>query len=168
MKEIKYQGKYISVTEEDINNHVYERVEVKEGVQVFPYKEGKILLIKELRTHEKQARWKFVSGMCDKEGKTPLEHAQEELAEEASMIAESWEEIYSSSVPFATINPNVHFFVCTDVRELSVSIENPDTSIVIEKRWFTFEELFQLMNTKEIWLDDVLMVAVWYLYTNRV
>lgn len=168
MKEIVYKGRYITVTEEVIHNHVYERAEIKEGVQVFPYHEGKILLINEHRVHEQQSRWKFVSGMCDKEGKSPLEHAQEELAEEASMRAGSWKEIYSSSVPNATINPNVHFFVCTEVYDLDIPVENPDMSIVIEKKWFSYDELFELMHDQKIWLDDVLMVAVWYLYGHKV
>lgn len=167
MKEEKYKGKYITITEEIINNHVYERVAIREGVQVFPYRDEKILLIKEYRTHEKKARYKFVSGMCDKDGKSPLNHAKEELAEEAQMKAEYWEEIYNSQVPNATINPNVHFFVCTEISELEETIENPDSSEVLETRWCSLEDLFQLMNQKEIWLDDVLMVAVWYLNNKK-
>lgn len=168
MKEIVYQGKYISVSEERIDNHVYERASLRAGVNVIPVQNNKVLLIKESRGHEDIPRWKVVSGWCDKDDKNPLFHAQEELAEEANMVAQQWEEIYQAIVPNATINPNTRYFMCADVSELSYVHDNPDQHCeVLDKKWFSFDEIFELLNSKSAWLDHSMMVVLWVLYNQK-
>jgi len=167
MKNIRYEGKYITLSEEVIGTHTYERITLRAGVNVIPVKDKKVLLIKEKRTHEDEPRWKVVSGWCDKDEKTPLSHAQEELAEEANMQAEHWEEVYTTNIPNATINPNVHYFTCFGLSELSYIHENPDSCIILEKKWFSFDELFELINTKQTWMDHSLMVVLWVLYNQK-
>ena len=83
------------------------------------------------------------------------------------MQAERWEEVHRSVVPSATVNPNSYYFTCEDVSELPYEQENPDTCIVLEKKWFTFEEVFELLNTKEAWLDHSMMVVLWVLYNKK-
>ena len=167
MKKNVYKGRYISVSEERINNHVYERVQLRPGVQVIPVEGETVLLIKEKRTHEDTHRWKLVSGWRDKEDKTALEHAQEELAEEANMKAKHWEELEGSALESATFNPNTTYFLCHEVSELPYEHENPDSCIVYDKRWFSFEEVFELVSTKEAWCDDTILVALVVLYNQK-
>jgi len=164
MKSIKYKGSYITTSEEEINGHIYERTELMSNVHVLPIRGNKILLMNEFRTHEKKSRWKLITGWCDKEGKSSLEHAQEELAEEVGMQAEHWEEIFYANVPHATVNLNTHYFVCTEISELEEKIDNPDTGEVLDYAWFDFNEIFNLIDQKKIWPGQSTMIAVSYLY----
>lgn len=167
MKKIKFQGKYITTSEEEINGHTYERTELIPNVHVLPIRDNKILLMNEYRTHEKSSRWKLITGWAEKPGKSLLEHAQEELAEEVGMQAMHWEEFFDSSVPNATVNVNTHYFVCTDITELEKKIPNPDSGEVIEYSWFSFDQLFELINDRKIWPGSSTMVALWYLYNSN-
>ena len=167
MKKTTYQGKYITTSEEEIDGHIYERTELMENIHVLPIKDNKILLMKEFRTHEKGHRWKLVSGWCDKNGKTPLEHAKEELAEEIGMQARQWDELFHSNVPNATVNLNTHYFICTDVSELETKIKNPDSSAVLDYKWFTFNQIFTLIQDKKMWPGESTMVALLCLYNSK-
>lgn len=168
MKQTVYEGKYIEVSEERIHNHVYERASLRPGVHVVPVQDNKVLLIQEERTHEDTPRWKVVSGWCDKDEKNPLAHAQEELAEEANMEAGYWEEVYQAIIPNATINPNARYFVCKDLTELSYQHPNPDENCeVLDKQWFSINEIFELLNRKEAWLDHSMAVVLWVLYNQK-
>lgn len=165
MKEIVYNGNYITTSEEIIDGHTYERAELIPNVHVLPIRDNKILLMKEFRAHEKGYRWKLVSGWCDKTGKSPLEHAQDELAEEVGMKAENWEELLYANVPNATVNLNTYYYICTDISKLQQPIENPDIhSTVLEYDWFSFDDIFRLINEKKMWPGASSMMAVWYLY----
>ena len=165
MKQTKYQGTYITASEAVIGGHTYERVELMENVHVMPIRDKKILLINEYRNHERSARWKLITGWCDKENKTPQDHAIEELAEEVGMQAEIWEKFFSSATPNATVNINSHYFVCKSISELVVKIENPDTSKVLEYAWFGYSEIFDLINEGKMFPSGSTMVALWYLYS---
>jgi len=168
MKEIKYQGNYITVTEEEINGHIYERAQLREGVRVIPIQNNKVLLMSEFRPHEKDYRWKLVSGWCDKEKRSPLEHAQEELAEELGMQAENWKEFFNSILPNATLSPSTHYFLCENISELEEKVENPDVGADINGHdWFSFDEIFHLINEGKMWPDDATMVVLWHLYNLK-
>jgi len=152
MEVIKYQGKYITATEEVIDGHTYERVRLREGVHLIPYREedNKILLMKEYRVHEGGARWKFVSGWIDKEGKDALQHAKEELAEELGLEAEYWKEIFSEKNRQATCSTGIHVFLCEHIHPLEQKPDNPDTGEVLDSKWFSLDELIQLIEEGNI------------------
>lgn len=160
MKQIKYKGKYITTSEEKINGHTYERTELIPNVHVMPVRDNKILLMNEYRNHEKDSRWKLITGWCEKENKNPLEHAQEELAEEVGMQAEYWEEIFDASVPNGTINRNTKYFLCKNISSLDQKIKNPDTGIVIDYNWFNIEDIFSMIEAKKIWPGQSILIAL--------
>ena len=166
MQEIKYKGNYITVTEEDINGHIFERVKLRKGVHLIPYREEnkKILLIYEERIHEHKPRWKLVSGWVDKENKSVLEHAQEELAEEIGYSAEYWQEVYSTDREDLTISPSTYFFVCQHLTKLEHPPLNPDSGRVLTYEWFSFDEIFQMLSKDQIKKDGSIMVALSFLY----
>lgn len=62
MREIKYKGNYMEVSEENIDGHIYERVKLLPGVIVIPVRDGEILFMREFRKHENISRIKLVSG----------------------------------------------------------------------------------------------------------
>ncbi len=168
MEKIIYQGNYISVSEQSIDGHIYERASLRPGVHVVPIKDDKVLFMKEYRTHEGIVRFKLVSGWCDKEGKTALDHAQEELAEELGMEAETWEEFHCSNAPGATVNPNTTYFICRNLKTLEHKPENPDTGCrVLEHEWMDVEAIYACLNNKTMWIDDSALVALLALYNIK-
>jgi len=166
MKQIKYRGNYITTSEEEINGHIYERTELIPNVHILPVRDNKILLMHEFRTHEKSSRWKLITGWAEKPGKSLLEHAQEELAEEVGMVAKHWEEFFNASVPNATVNLNTHYFLCKDISELEQKIENPDNGEVLDYDWFDYKEIFELIQTHKIWPGESILIAILYLKTR--
>lgn len=166
MQEVKYKGNYITVTEENINGHVFERVKLRKGVHLIPYREedNKILLIYEERIHERSPRWKLVSGWVDKEHKSILEHAQEELAEEVGYAAKYWQEIYNSDRDDLTVSPSTYFFVCKYLTKLEHPPINPDSGGVLNYDWFSFDEIFHMLSENQIEKDGSIMVALSFLY----
>ena len=167
MQEIKYSGNYITVTEENINNHIFERVKLRRGVHIIPYRDdGKILLIYERRVHERDIRWKLVSGWVDKEHKTILEHAQEELAEEVGYSAEQWREFYNTDRNDLTFSTSTYYFTCTHLTKLENPPINPDSGEILEYGWFSFDEIFQMLSKNQIEKDGSIMVALSFLYNQ--
>lgn len=168
MQKIKYKGNYITVTEEEISGHTYERVKLRKGVHVIPYSnDGKIMLMNEKREHEDKSRWKLVSGWVDKEGGSILDHAIDELAEEVAYSAENWQEIYSSDYVDKTISPSAYYFTCNNLLKLENPPENPDTGFVLGYDWFSFDEIFAMMSQNKILRDDSIMVALHFLYEKN-
>lgn len=168
MQQTKYQGNYITVTEEVINNHIYERVRLRAGVHVIPVRDNKVLFMHEHRTHEHKPRWKLVSGWCDKDNTTPLLHAQEELAEELGMQAGYWEELYNTIAPGATVDPNTYYFLCRDISELDTKIINPDHGCeVLGYRWMNSHDVYTALNAGEMWMDDSALAALRVLHNEE-
>ena len=169
MQEIKYKGNYITVTEENIGGHIFERVKLRKSVYVIPYREEdkKILLIFEERIHENKARWKLISGWVDKEHKTILEHAQEELAEEVGFEADLWKEIYNTDYNDKTISGSTYYFVCQKLKQLENPPRNPDSGEVLKYDWFSFDEIFQMVLEGTLLKDESIMVALSFLYEKQ-
>ncbi len=149
MEKIKYQGKYIRVTEEVIDNAVWERAYIKDGVQVFPItSEGKIILIEEKRPHESQAtRLKFVTGQLDA-GEDPIEAANREMQEEIGFKADHLEIILTSKNS-GTINSSFYQILAKGLTPSK--IPNPDgEDTIVSIKEFTVNELDKLIEEEKL------------------
>lgn len=150
MEEIKYQGQYIKVTEEKIDSNIWERVYMKDGVQVFPITdEGKIIMIEEKRPHEKNpTRLKFVTGLMDKPGEDPLVTANREMQEEIGFKANKLEILIHREAS-GTINNNFYQVVA---RDLEVSkIPNPDgEDTIVSIKEFSIDEILDLLEKEKL------------------
>ncbi len=161
MRRIVYQGNYITVSEEEISGHLYERVSLRDGVHIIPYDEEKgILLIREYRVHEKGERWKFVSGWVDKKGKSLLEHAKEELAEELGLQAGKWTLLYQEKNKNATCSTSLHVYLCEEISPLKEKSKNPDSGEILEMKWFNFQDFFHLIQRGNIRNPGAFLVAL--------
>lgn len=154
-----YHGKYITVSEEMIRDDLYERIHLRAGVHVIAVKEKSILLIREYRVHEGKERWKLVSGWIDKEHKTTQEIAQEELAEEAGLEAETWKEWKTYNTHGMTIGFITTYFVARGISIMPNPPINPDHDEVRELRWVSENE-FHMMLDEELtaWDHDAMHV----------
>jgi 8-oxo-dGTP pyrophosphatase MutT (NUDIX family) len=137
----KYSGKYIRVVEEQVG-HIsnFERVYLRDSVQVIPFKDGKIMLIHEHRVEEGCCRWKFVGGFLDKSGLSKVDVAQEELMEEAGFVASRLVEYFSLGQKSSFVIP-ITYFLAFDLKEKRVP--NPDGDVVLDVKWFSLDDLYQ-------------------------
>lgn len=145
-----YKGQIIRVTEEKIDNIVWERAYLPDGVIIFPItSEGKIILIKEKRPHENPpVRIKPVSGILEASKGGPEENAQREMQEEIGLKAQRMELLWSLTGT-GTITHNQYFFIARDL--VPSKLPNPDgEETIMGLIEFTPEELLQTIKNDEI------------------
>ena len=167
-RKTSYSGRYLTMSEEEIGGHVYERVTLRPGVKVIPCDDdGKVLLIREKKLNERAPRWKLISGWMDKAGKDALAVAQEELAEEAGMAAEEWQEYLHWDKTGFTIEQEQWFFICRGLSRLEDPPENPDQGTISEMMWVGMDELFGLVDNRDMLWDSDTMVVIQILREQR-
>ncbi|MGE3608735.1 MAG: NUDIX hydrolase [Bacteriovoracaceae bacterium] len=145
-----YKGKFLRVTEELMDNIVWERVYLPPGVIIYPITpEGKIIYIKELRPHETpNTRIKPVSGIYEPDKGSPSENALRELQEEIGFAADHLENFLTIKTT-GTTNSDQYFFLATGLRPSK--LPNPDgEDIIMETIEFSPEELLEKYLNDEI------------------
>lgn len=168
MKEIKYKGKYLEMSEENIGGHIYERVKLRAGVAVIPVKGDKILFIREYRKHEGKSKIRLVSGWMDKEGFSSLQVAKEELSEEVNMKAEKWELFYTSGIVNGTVESQIDYFIAEDISKTEQEVQNPDGDVVEEIFWMTEKEYMEKIEKREIeWSEKSTVAMMAYRKINK-
>lgn len=167
MRKIVYQGKYLTMSEEEIGGHIYERASLRSGVKILPIKDNKILFIREYRPHEKKSQLKLVGGWVDKDNKTSLEIAQEELREEISLEAKEWKLFYTYETPNWTVEDRQDYFIAENLIQLPKQ-NNPDSDIIEKIVYLGEKELLEKLENKEIlWDKDMLVVLMWFRRLNE-
>ena len=144
-----YEGKFIKVTEEEIQGAVWERAYLNDGVQVFPINsEGKIALIEEKRPHEKKTtRLKFVTGLMDA-GEDPLETANREMQEEIGYKA-SHLEVLIHRDSSGTINNNFYQVLATGLKVSK--IPNPDgEDTILSINFYSIAEIEDFLEKEKL------------------
>ena len=150
MEKEVYKGNIIRVTEEQIENIIWERAYLPDGVIIFPItSEGKVILVHEKRPHETPPhRIKPVSGILEYEKGTPEENAQREMQEEIGFKARTMELLWKMKSN-GTVNNEQYFFVASDL-EYS-KLPNPDgEETIMGTIELTPEELLQKILKEEI------------------
>ena len=134
----------------------------KDIVIVLPYKEKKILIIKEYRKYYDTEMWKFVSGGMDKPHLGSLETAQEELAEEIKMETNEWSLYHQFDKMFSSVN--IFYYIAQNPTLMINPIENPDEDdIIVDQKWVSLEELWTMVDNKEIIWKESVLVAINFL-----
>jgi 8-oxo-dGTP pyrophosphatase MutT (NUDIX family) len=150
MEKLVYNGNIIKVTEEKINDIVWERAYLPDGVIIFPLtSEGKILLVKERRPHETPPlRIKPVSGILERDKGTPEENAQRELQEEVGLKASQMELLWKLQST-GTVTSSQYFFIARDL--IPSKLPNPDGEETIEEVMaFSPEDLKKFILNDEL------------------
>jgi len=124
MEQNVYGGKFVTVTEEVIDNCVYERVYIQNAMTILPVDDqGRILFIKEKRIHETpQIRWKPVTGYFET-GFNLEENANRELQEEIGKKAESITPFFQMQLS-GTVNMTQYFVIARNL--FNSKLPNPD------------------------------------------
>ena len=129
-------------------------------VIIFPVDTAKkkVLLIQEYIHSYDQKIWKFASGNTDKSGKSLIEHATEELAEELKMEAKVFTHFYTFEKIF--VSRRTHCFIAENPTIMPNPPENPDTDFITDTRWVSQSELWAMIDTKEIFWKETVLVAL--------
>ena len=157
MEKTVYQGNIVKVTEEKIDEIVWERVYLPDGVIILPVTdEGKILLIQEKRPHENPpVRLKAVSGILEHDKGSPEENAQRELQEEIGLKATFLEPLLTLKGN-GTINSTQYYFVARGL--VKSKLPNPDgEDTILSVEAFTPDEIRQKLKNGELkWSNSTL------------
>ena len=151
MEDTKYQGKFIRVTEEKIDDVTWERVYLNDGVQIFPMTEdGKIIMIEERRPHERNPiRLKFVTGLIEK-GEDPLLTANREMQEEIGFKADHLKMLIERNAS-GTINNNFYQIIATGLSRSKIPNPDGEDTIVSIKEYSIAEIEKMLEDGKLPW-----------------
>lgn len=150
MEKEVYKGQIVRVTEEKIEEILWERVYLPNGVIIFPMNEkGQILMVEEKRPHENPPiRIKPISGILEPEKGSPEENAQREMQEEIGLKAGSLENFWNMKAS-GTVNNLQYFFLARNLSESK--LPNPDgEETIISVKAYEVEELMKMYMNDEI------------------
>ncbi|WP_228479253.1 NUDIX domain-containing protein [Microbacterium atlanticum] len=97
--------------------------------------EGRVLLIQQYRHPIRRRDWEVPAGLLDIAGETPLETAQRELAEEADLVAESWEPLLSIFTTPGGNDEVVHLFLARGLSPAGEVHAREDEEADIRLEW---------------------------------
>lgn len=146
---IKYQGNFLKVVEQEIENHIWEKVFLPSAVVIFPVNEkGEILLIEEYRPHELVTkRLKLVTGHIEK-GEDILLCSNRELQEEVGFRANLLENFYTYHSS-GTVNSELHFILARDL--IPSKLPNPDGEhTIIGYKFYPLEDIPRMLKSGEL------------------
>ena len=147
-----YKAKLFEVKEQkvllpDNKKHVYEIVEKRPTVNIFPLDDKyDLYLISQYRYMFKRRILEAVAGHVD-ENETSLAAAKRELQEEAGIVASQWEEIARIETAASVIKATSHLFLA---RDLEQGMPNPDIGEDIQLVKLHLEEAVAKVMSGEI------------------
>ncbi|WP_460800141.1 NUDIX domain-containing protein [Microbacterium sp. GXF0217] len=97
--------------------------------------DGRVLLIQQYRHPIRHRDWELPAGLLDVPGEEPLLAAQRELAEEADLVAESWEPLISVWTTPGGNDEMIHVFLATGVSAASEAHAREDEEADIRIEW---------------------------------
>lgn len=148
MEKIMYQGRFMKVTEELIDENNWERCYLRDGVIVYAIDEdNRFIMIQEKRPHElEKVRLRFVAGHIE-DGLSVIENANKELREEVGLSANNIELFFELKTS-GTINNTVSFVIAKGLSK--DPLPNPDGDVVISIERFTKEQILEMLLTDKI------------------
>jgi 8-oxo-dGTP pyrophosphatase MutT (NUDIX family) len=97
--------------------------------------DGRALLIQQYRHPIRLRDWEVPAGLLDVAGETPLETARRELAEEADLVAESWEPLLSIFTTPGGNDEVVHLFLARGLSPAGEVHAREDEEADIRLEW---------------------------------
>jgi len=130
-EDLVYDGKFVKIREQKIKNNVWEKIYLHGGIVVYPFNSnGNLLLVKELRPHEKpQLRIKPVTGIFEDQYSI-FENANREMQEEIGYSADKFEIVFETKSS-GTINNFQYFVKATNLK--TSKLPNPDGEETIQE-----------------------------------
>lgn len=103
--------------------------------------EGRMLLIQQYRHPIRARDWEIPAGLLDMPGEEPLAAAQRELAEEADLVAATWEPLVSIFTTPGGSDETVHLFLATDLEDAGEAFARGEEEADIRVEWVAVPEV---------------------------
>jgi len=103
--------------------------------------EGRVLLIQQYRHPIRMRDWEIPAGLLDVAGEDPQAAAARELAEEADLEADHWEDLGNFAVSPGGSEEFVRIFLATGVRSTGEVFDRDDEEADIRKAWVPVTEV---------------------------
>ncbi|MEV8359222.1 NUDIX hydrolase [Microbacterium sp. NPDC076895] len=103
--------------------------------------EGRMLLIQQYRHPIRHRDWEVPAGLLDVAGEPPMATAQRELAEEADLVAASWQPLVSIFTTPGGNDEVVHLFLARGLSPAPQVHEREDEEADIRLEWVPVDEV---------------------------
>ncbi|WP_341579428.1 NUDIX hydrolase [Microbacterium schleiferi] len=103
--------------------------------------EGRMLLIQQYRHPIRHRDWEIPAGLLDVAGEPPMATAQRELAEEADLVAASWQPLVSIYTTPGGNDEVVHLFLARGLSPAPEAHEREDEEADIRLEWVPVDEV---------------------------
>lgn len=119
----------------------------------------RVLLIKQYRHPVRSRDWELPAGLLDLEGESPLLAAQRELAEEADLVAESWDLLSDFMTSPGGSNEVIRVYLARGVSAAPDVFERTEEEAGIELRWVPLDEVVDAVLSRDL-QNSILAIAV--------
>lgn len=104
--------------------------------------QGRVLLLKQYRHPVRGYLWEPPAGLLDVVGEDPLDAARRELAEEADLVADTWEHLVSFRTTPGGSSEEIIVYLARDLRPVPESErhERTEEEADLEPVWVPFEQ----------------------------
>ncbi|WP_221586281.1 NUDIX domain-containing protein [Microbacterium sp. G2-8] len=100
----------------------------------------RVLLIQQYRHPIRARDWEIPAGLLDVEGEDPRDAAARELAEEADLLADEWEDLGSFALTPGGSSEHIRIFLATGVRPTGETFARGDEEADIRTEWVPIDQ----------------------------
>lgn len=118
----------------------------------------RVLVIKQYRHPIRMRDWELPAGLLDVAGESPLLAARRELAEEADLVAETWDLLGEFSTTAGGSNEVVRIFLARGVSAAPEVYARTEEEAGIEVRWVPLDDIVDGVLSRDL-QNSILMVG---------
>lgn len=118
----------------------------------------RVPLIKQYRHPVRTREWELPAGLLDIAGESPLAAARRELAEEADLVAETWDLLGEFAISPGGSNEMVRIFLARGVSAAAEVFTRTEEEAGIEVRWVALDDLVDGVLSREL-QNSILIVG---------
>lgn len=146
-----FEGKILTVRKDEVllpngDSANREFIEHNGGSCIYCEKDNKVVLVKQFRYPYKQEIWELPAGKLNK-GEDPEDTARRELEEECGIKANKIEKLFDMFPSPGYTNEIVRIYKASELEETK---QNLDDGEFLTCKWFTKEELKEMISSNKI------------------
>jgi ADP-ribose pyrophosphatase len=146
-----FEGKILTVRKDEVllpngDSASREFIEHNGGSSIYCEKDNKVVLVKQFRYPYKQEIWELPAGKLNK-GEDPEDTARRELEEECGIKANKIEKLFDMYPSPGYTNEVIRIYKASELEETK---QNLDDGEFLTCKWFTKEELKEMISSNKI------------------
>lgn len=118
----------------------------------------RVLLIKQYRHPIRMRDWELPAGLLDIHGESPLVAAQRELAEEADLVAETWDLLTEFMTSPGGSNEVLRVYLARGVGAAAEVFDRTEEEAGIEVRWVPLDDVVDAVLSRDL-QNSILAIA---------